>query len=441
MGAAMALAGVLLGATACDDDKPPEEGQISEQAQKGLDIAPFQLDVTGLSKAEKEKLGLGSYLVNSVGGCTDCHNTPAPDGSAKYLSGGVGFPIGASGELVYGRNLTPDADTGMKLTEAEFLEAMRTGKDYKSDNAEELLFVMPWFNYRWMSTDDLKAIYAYLQKVPAVRNPVPADIKGAAAALRPVPLPASYNEGAVTRTLPAEGSADPINSTRGLAIQPLADPSGLASLSAEERARYGRGSYLVNAVAGCSDCHTNPARNFSPGPDFIRVNTGQFMTGGSVFALPPGLDAALKVTRSMGANLLGAEHGAMGKRYQSYEEFRKAITQGDVTENGVTRKLTFPMSFAVANYSKMLDSDLQAIYSYLKTQATVQGAADKQTQPPARWCTGQADCAASETCNTATNECVGGSCTQASQCGACQVCSEGKCAAPEASSMCLQSGI
>ena len=171
------------------------------------------------------------------------------------------------------------------------------------------------------------------------------------------------------------------------------------------------------------------------------MTTNVFMSGGTVYTVPPGLNAATKYTRSMGANLVGAQHGAIAKRYQAYEDFHKAFTQGDVVVDGVARKLAFPMGPATQNYAKMTDSDVRAIYVYLKNQTPMQGAADKATQQPARWCASQADCGASETCNTATSECVGGACTADVQCGACQICTQGKCAAPEASSTCLQAGI
>lgn len=32
---------------------------------------------------------------------------------------------------------------------------------------------MPWFNYREATDEDLKAIFAYLRSIPAVRNRVP----------------------------------------------------------------------------------------------------------------------------------------------------------------------------------------------------------------------------------------------------------------------------
>jgi hypothetical protein len=69
---------------------------------------------------------------------------------------------------------------------------------------------MPWVTFRWMTVEDIKAIYAYLQLIPAVANPVPDDIKGPFAAAPPVPMPAVYDEGDVARNLPPGVSAEPI---------------------------------------------------------------------------------------------------------------------------------------------------------------------------------------------------------------------------------------
>jgi mono/diheme cytochrome c family protein len=429
----------MLSVTACDDeDEKPPVVELSERAKKGLEIVPFELDEESLTDAQREQVGLGSYLVNAAGECFGCHSTPQPNGPPLYMGGGTPFPIGPSGEVVYARNLTPDADTGMKLTEAEFIESMRTGKDYASEDEAEQLIVMPWTALRWASTDDLKAMYAYLKRVPAVRNPVPNDIKGAAGAARPVPFPGSFTDGAVARTLPAENSQDALNSQRGLAIQPLADPPGLASLSEAERASYGRGSYLANALSNCNACHTNPERDFSPGPNYAKVNAAQFLTGGQVFTVPPGLNVLSRYTRSMTTNLLGETHGRLP---DTYEQFRQIITSGEVTQGSTTRKLAFPMAGAAAAYAQLVDDDLKAIYTYLKAQTPLTGAADKRTQPPARYCSTSAECASGESCNAATNECVGGACTQDSDCGACQTCTANVCAAPQPSSACLRSGI
>jgi mono/diheme cytochrome c family protein len=439
--ASLLLAGAVLGTVACGGDtKPPEEAPLSLMAEKGLTLAPFNLDVTGLSNAEKERIGLGSYYLNALVLCNDCHQKPNPNGPPEYLGGGTQFAIGPTGEKVYSRNLTPHPETGLKLTEAQFIEAIRTGKDFKAaeQGDNEQLIVMPWPVYRWMTEEDLKSIYAYLKKVPPVNNRVDADIKGAAAAAKPVPFPTSYVDGEVARPLPAESASGVLNTERGLAIQPFADPPALGSMNSSDRSLYARGSYLVNAVGDCTGCHTNPLRT----ADF-KLPTDKWLGGGQIFPVPPGLDAVLKGRRTLTANLMGATNGAFS-RFMSYEDFRKVIYEGKVTHNGVTRDLAFPMVFTAEGLRKGNEDDIKAIYTYLKAQVRLTGAGDKKIQEPARWCAADTDCKASagETCDPTTKECVGAACTSDASCDACQTCSTttSKCVAPTASSTCAMSG-
>jgi hypothetical protein len=65
----------------------------------------------------------------------------------------------------------------MQLTEGEFIESMRTGKDFHDSEGRDpsrLLF-MPTQVYRFMIEDDLKAVYAYLQRIPPIDNAVRMD--------------------------------------------------------------------------------------------------------------------------------------------------------------------------------------------------------------------------------------------------------------------------
>lgn len=406
---------------------------VSEIAKKGLDIAPVKLAIDGKTAAEVEAIGRGSYLVNAVVGCGDCHNQQKPDGTSVHLGGGASYELIPGTATVYARNLTPDAKDGMKLTEDQFIESLRTGKDQKDGSQ---LIVMPWPVFRWASTADLKAIYAYLKAVPAVSNTVPADIKGPLAAAKPVPFPSTYDEGDVARPLPPEAGptgapiADPGNVARGRAIQPLAEPAGFKSFSPTQQALFARGSYLVNALSGCNDCHSNPARDNTT----LKINTAGYLSGGGVWAVPPGLDGLLKQTRTMTANLTGQNNGYKA----DFVTFMTTITTG-THANGTP--LGFPMP--AATYANMTLQDLEALYTYITNVPARTGANDKKIQGIARFCGKDGDCntAAGETCNVATKECVGKTCATKDDCDACQSCTATKCAAPAAGDACLTSGI
>jgi hypothetical protein len=140
----------------------------------------------------------GEYLVR-YGGCNDCHtplkfgpNGPEPDMS-RQLSGhpedtklpppdlkpgpwfaataGMTAWTGPWG-ISYAANLTPDINTGMGIwTEDMFLKAMRTGKHMGA--GREILPPMPWQSLASLNDDDLKAVFAYLKSIPAIKNRVP----------------------------------------------------------------------------------------------------------------------------------------------------------------------------------------------------------------------------------------------------------------------------
>ena len=163
------------------------------------------LFILGAEKSKKpanaDRVARGRYLV-SFGGCNDCHTPlkmtdhgPVPD-LARMLSGhphdtslpspdlkpGPWFAATASMTawagpwgITYAANLTPDTNTGLGIwTEDMFLKAMRTGRHMGA--SREILPPMPWRNLAGLNDDDLKAIYAYLRTIPAIRNEVPAPV-------------------------------------------------------------------------------------------------------------------------------------------------------------------------------------------------------------------------------------------------------------------------
>jgi hypothetical protein len=146
------------------------------RAAIGLKVAPVPLNMRGL---DKNMVGLGSYLV-TVATCSGCHSNPefAPGSNpfngdpttavvqSAYLAGGVNFGPGFCSA-----NITPDSKgRPAGLTLAQFVSAMRTGHDFR-DPPGDLLQVMPWPYFRYLTTSDLSAIYAYLQAIPSNRTP------------------------------------------------------------------------------------------------------------------------------------------------------------------------------------------------------------------------------------------------------------------------------
>ena len=76
----------------------------------------------------------------------------------------------------FSANLTPDPDTGVlrDFTEEQFVRTLRTGRH--QGQGREMLPPMPWPWIGKMTDDDLKAIFAYLRQIPAVKNKVPDPI-------------------------------------------------------------------------------------------------------------------------------------------------------------------------------------------------------------------------------------------------------------------------
>jgi hypothetical protein len=408
---------------------------LSAHAQIGLASAPVPLSLGGKTQAELEQIGQGAYIVSTQGACPDCHSsTPAP---ANYLSGGVVIPIGP-GMSVVTRNLTPDPATGLKDTVAQYIQATRNGTDTLNGNAA--LIVHPWQYERWMGTDDLEAIYAYLRVIPAISNTYGQDVKPQAPGET---FPGVYDEGEVVRQLPPEWDstdasiADPNHILRGTAVDPLnvAPPS-----DPTDAALFGRGSYIINAVVGCPECHSHPDRDYTSPTQ--AVNTAGFLGGGTVFASGP-LAPLVGVVRSTSRNLIGKNNGYFNETGMSFDVFLATITEGvhaddTPSEAGTQTPLAWPMPWT--EFRHMGADDLQAIYfylSYLAQNVPTTGAADVPTQDAARYCTTAANCNPGESCNVPTNECVGRGCSIDADCDTCQTCTSNVCTAPAAASTCL----
>jgi mono/diheme cytochrome c family protein len=337
----------------------------------GVRLAPAGLNLNGLSAADRDQVLRGSYLVNGPGGGCGCHTT-----AAGYLAGGVEFPLpftDTQGRTsIVSRNLTPDPETGLDLTEAEFIEAIRTGKDFHNSTASnpQQLLVMPWTTYRFMSRADLQAIYAYLRRIPPVHHAVREDFQ-LPFPLPPVPAPA-LDEG--------DPVNDPNNSGRGLRIPQVFSHGAAAdafnarfsttvgSLTPAQQAQVGRGSYLVNALGDCSSCHTDGDGDgmFDGGfiPFTIDVNTAAYLAGGVDIGSLAG------VKRIVSRNLTPDPSTGLSL---TAEQFVETMRFGaDFRRPGGSLRVLphFPTEFHLT-----LD-DLNAIYAYLRAIPAVVKAVD-----------------------------------------------------------------
>jgi hypothetical protein len=69
-------------------------------------------------------------------------------------------------------NLTPDAETGLaRWTLRNFVDTIRSGRHMARGRA--ILPPMPIPMYKNFTDDDLAAVFAYLQSIPAISNRVP----------------------------------------------------------------------------------------------------------------------------------------------------------------------------------------------------------------------------------------------------------------------------
>lgn len=188
-----AVLSILAALAGCKDDAPAAGALPS--------LASVHVSSSAAPRTHEDRVARGRYLVTAAG-CGDCHtplamgpNGPQPDAS-RLLSGhpesivlppapvlppgpwnvtvsetmtGWSGPWGTS----FTANLTPDPETGLgRWTEESFVATIRNGRHMGV--GRPLLPPMPASIIANYSDDDLKAIFAYLQSIPAVRNCVPA---------------------------------------------------------------------------------------------------------------------------------------------------------------------------------------------------------------------------------------------------------------------------
>jgi len=271
-----------------------------------------------------QTIARGEYLFTVIADCDGCHSErDAAKFSLPVVTRGRAkgwqFPkeLGLPGEVV-APNITPDVETGIGAwTDGEKIRAIREGV---SRDGRALFPMMPYTNFAKMSDEDVQALVAYMNTIPAVRNP-----------------------------LPRTKLDFPVN----LFIVSAPKPSrNVARANTTDKLEWGR--YLTT-MAGCGECHT-PMDKGAPLP-------GMHFAGGEPFVVGN--------FKAVSANITPHPDTGIGKMTEAefierFHQYRKYLTEG--------APATTAENFTVMpwlTFTKMSSEELGAIYTFLRTVAPV----------------------------------------------------------------------
>lgn len=276
------------------------------QLSRSIPAAAAILVFTTFGAMAQSPVERGSYLVNTIMTCHNCHTPMGPNGPdfSKALSGGPQV-FDEPPFTVRGANITPDRETGIgNWSTDDIKKTLVTGV---RPNGVPLAPIMPTAFYGVISAKDLDAIAAYLKSVPAVKNQVPAPIYKAAFERDHVP-----------------------NADKQMSEADFADP-------------VKKGFYLAT-IGHCMECHTPRVNGHL---DFSKMGAG-----GQEFPGPWG--------KSVSRNISSSKSKGLGNWTDA--EIKRAITQG-ISRDG--SHLRPPMGFGF--YARMTDGDLSAVVAWLRT--------------------------------------------------------------------------
>ena len=173
-------------------------------------------------KPHTPDIGNGQTVFNA-GGCSSCHATPAqPD----RLQLGGGLPIGSKFGTFHVPNISPDPQDGIgNWSEAEFVTAVTKGT---SPNGAHYFPAFPYGAYQHAKVEDVRDLFAYIKTLtPAVGKAQP-------------------------HVVPS-----PFNIRRNVGIWKFLFLGGQPAIADAARSPpWNRGSYLVNALGHCAECHS-----------------------------------------------------------------------------------------------------------------------------------------------------------------------------------------
>jgi mono/diheme cytochrome c family protein len=263
---------------------------IGNSRLTGIEITTRPITVP----ADEASIARGEHLVQNISGCASCHGLD--------LSGKVFVEDPMIG-IITASNLTRGSGgVGSFYTVEDWDRAIRHG--VSADG--RILGGMPSNHYAHLSDEDLSAIIAYLQNVPAVDHVLPA---------RAISFPGTVIFGVLD-----------------YANLPYANVNheAVGTNVTEMSVSPGYGEYLVR-IAVCADCH------------------GADLAGRSPQDAQPGPPAGPDLTSS----------GSLGN--WSAQEFMTAMRAGRTPDG---RQLSEEMPWMY--YAGMTDNELEAMYLYLR---------------------------------------------------------------------------
>lgn len=273
--------------------------------------------------ATPEMIARGEYLANHVMLCIDCHSTrdwskfSGPIKSDLRGNGGEIFDqkFGFPGSYV-SKNITPH-HLG-DWTDGEIFRTITTGVN--RDN-KALFPIMPYMNYGHMDEEDIKAVIAYIRTLPS--NP--------------------QENKESERDFPLNFIINTIPKKADLQKRPPESDS------------IAYGGYMANA-AGCIECHTKQEKG---------KRVGQPFAGGFEFNLGNGKMAVSANITPHATGIGNWSKEAFVRRFKQYTDSGYVLADVDMVRGDFQTTMPWTM------YAGMKQSDLEAIYRYLRTVVPV----------------------------------------------------------------------
>ncbi len=289
-------------------------------------VSYITLALPNVGKAEDIKVALtpqrierGKYLANHVTLCMDCHSTrdwtkfagPMLEGSdgkgGEKFDAAVGFPGN-----VEVPNITP-YHLG-NWTDGELLRAITAG--VRKDGSA-IFPIMPWPYYSKMDREDLYSIIAYIRSL----KPIKADY---ASAKLNFPL------NIIVHTMPHKASLGKIPDVK-------------------DTLKYGE--YLVTSAA-CMECHSQVDKG--------KLIPGLEYAGGREFVIPnAGTVRSANITADKATGIGSWTKAQFVNVFKQYADSTKA--------KATVKPHEFQTIMPWYKYADLKETDLEAIYAYVKT--------------------------------------------------------------------------